>query len=818
MLNPIKFKDISFLKRLKPFPNYLNLWAIEDNAVIGVDLQMSFVYELAGVDILHLSENEIEIFYQHLRNFLHSFPDRITIQFVVSQRYGDKKRVARWRDSIKTSDELSRFISGEKLKDYNKNNYLKKTILLYITIYPEKISLTKYITPPIFQLFNPNPKELEGFHKSQIERLKTISGTVISSLRLAGAEPRQLEKNEIMEFLYQYLNPGRSEKIDFNFNNFSSEMTLRSQACYNGAENTFSHFFLDGYYYRGVNLFTRPDILSPYSITQFLKIIPGEYDYVLSIDSVSQDSLIREVGYEGTVGMVLANFHAFKRYPEAERKHKDSQDLIQYVKTNSQKLYRTSFCVITRESSLESLTHNQESILSAYRLFGESEGIIDDGQHLFLFLTTLPNHSQFNLRKEIFHTEAVSMLLPVYQSWRGTKEAKMLFYTKESELIGLDLFDTELPAKHGLILGTTGSGKSFTTNFLLTNFYTGSENNHIIIVDIGGSYKKLCNLLYGEYFEVEMTEKYAFNPFPPKNIAVTDETTGNVDPDILQFLGLFIQKLLQQPTLEPKENLIIETAIKNVYRYSKHPVPTLSALLYQMKNYKEGDEEIQQIARQFAKNIEFWVSGKYGTMLNRETSIDPKARVVAFDLQKLQEHKDLLPLLFFIIQNTIWSKLQDKTLKKLIVFDECWRFFNDEVSARLIENLYRTARKFNAAVYSISQEPNDFLSSAAAGSVLANSYIKYILMLQKGHDILDKFGFNQQEIEEIKNLTSSRRKYSEVFVKFNKNAQVIRIQPTQCDYWICTTDPEDDMRIKTIKNENPGISESDILKKLMEDV
>jgi type IV secretory pathway VirB4 component len=188
--------------------------------------------------------------------------------------------------------------------------------------------------------------------------------------------------------------------------------------------------------------------------------------------------------------------------------------------------------------------------------------------------------------------------------------------------------------------------------------------------------------------------------------------------------------------------------------------------------------------------------------------------MIVFDLQKLQEHKVLMPIMFFLLQNVISSKLYDKALRKLIIFDEAWKYFNDAISAELIENLYRTARKFNAAVYSISQSPDDFLQSAASSSVLGNSYVKYILQLQKGHENLQKFGLNEQEIETVKSLSSVRKKYSEVFLKFNQCSRVLRIQPSAADYGICTTDPDDEQTQNRLLKENPGISQIDLLKKL----
>ena len=91
----------------------------------------------------------------------------------------------------------------------------------------------------------------------------------------------------------------------------------------------------------------------------------------------------------------------------------------------------------------------------------------------------------------------------------------MLVETPLGELVGLDPFDDDLPAKHGLILGTTGSGKSFTTNYILSNFMAESPENHVVVIDVGGSYRKIAHVFGGEYLEVKLSEKFGFNPSRP---------------------------------------------------------------------------------------------------------------------------------------------------------------------------------------------------------------------------------------------------------------------------------------------------------------
>src|SRR6202008_5169730 len=74
------------------------------------------------------------------------------------------------------------------------------------------------------------------------------------------------------------------------------------------------------------------------------------------------------------------------------------------------------------------------------------------------------------------------------------------------------------PVKRGIctnrnkfILGPSGSGKSFFTNHMVRSYY--EQGTHIVLVDVGHSYKGLCDLVNGYYFTYDETNPIHFNPF-----------------------------------------------------------------------------------------------------------------------------------------------------------------------------------------------------------------------------------------------------------------------------------------------------------------
>src|SRR4029079_10104191 len=65
--------------------------------------------------------------------------------------------------------------------------------------------------------------------------------------------------------------------------------------------------------------------------------------------------------------------------------------------------------------------------------------------------------------------------------------------------------------RNKFILGPSGSGKSFFTNHLVRSYY--EQGTHIVLVDVGHSYKGLCTLVNGYYFTYDEKNPIRFNPF-----------------------------------------------------------------------------------------------------------------------------------------------------------------------------------------------------------------------------------------------------------------------------------------------------------------
>lgn len=813
-INPVMIRRLFQNEELPAFHLLANLWAVEDDAAIGLDLSFSFVYELTTPDLTTKSEAEIAEYVQHAKNFLNTIPDNTVVQFFVQYRYGDDGLIKRYRETIKTSDEIGELVVAAKEEFISTLFIQNRKYYMAITISAAPDDLKK-LDAGFFKIVLKDHKPISrAIHEKTIGRLTDVAEMLTSQIKFLGVAPVKLNNEQLLSLFYRHLNPSRGDLLPPPA--YDPGKTLRSQIFFNACENAFDYVYLDGFYYRAVNLFVRPEEVDAAMLMNFMAHLLPDSDLSIALHTGNQEAMLHDLHITDSVARNINNISGFKANYEAVKKSEDAKLFMEEVKTTFQKLFYYKFVVVLKDRSLEALTSRTNKTLQLFKLLGESEGVIDDMNHLNLFLSILPNNSHLNVRKHMLHSAAAAQLLPLSGDWRGTKSAKLLLLTDNNELLPLDLFDDALSAKHGLVVGQTGAGKSFATNYLLKDFFIESEKNHIIIIDVGGSYRKLCALFKGQYLEVELSEKFAFNPFPRKQYAVVnpDPDAYEIDTDVIAYITGLTQKMLNLPELPGKAQMIIENAVIATYRNCAGDQPVLGDFHKELADIKSNDDDLKEIAREYARNLDMWTSGRYGKILNRKNSLAINNRLVVFDLQKLDSEKELQSVIFFIISSVIEGKLKDKTLKKMIVIDEGWKFFNDAVGSMLIENLYRTARKFNAAIYSISQSPADFLGTKAANSIISNSYLKFVLKIKSGYELLDKFGLNPQEIEKVRMLRSEKGKYSEIFLKFNENSRVIKVQPSPVDYWICTTDPVDAQKEADIRAKHPDCTDAQIIAKL----
>ena len=126
----------------------------------------------------------------------------------------------------------------------------------------------------------------------------------------------------------------------------------------------------------------------------------------------------------------------------------------------------------------------------------------------------------------------------------------------------------------------------------------------------------------------------------------------------------------------------IEKAIAEVYAREKSPrLSHLRDILL-----TNADPIIQR----YGKILGPWCGDSlFGKFLDQKTNIQLNRPVVAFDLKRLENYPDLQAVCLFIITDLVWREVQkDRSTKKFLVFDECWKLLKNESGVIFIEEVY----------------------------------------------------------------------------------------------------------------------------------
>jgi conjugal transfer ATP-binding protein TraC len=171
-----------------------------------------------------------------------------------------------------------------------------------------------------------------------------------------------------------------------------------------------------------------------------------------------------------------------------------------------------------------------------------------------------------------------------------------------------------------------------------------------------------------------------------------------------------------------------------------------------------------------------------------------KSNLVVFDLKGLE---DLPPAISAVMLQTVssfvWNMVwRPRSEMAWVIYDECWAFLRHRVAAELQEMLYRTARKMNVGVMSVTQRLEDFLAVPTAQAILANTSTLFLLKAVSNHDaVAQALSLNERETHLFKSLTSVKGKFSEMLVRRENGSAVCRLYPSPYEYWVNTTDPRD---------------------------
>ena len=421
----------------------------------------------------------------------------------------------------------------------------------------------------------------------------------------------------------------------------------------------------------------------------------------------------------------------------------------------------------------------RRAVAECFKVLSTPDAVLIEERYNLLnaFLSIIPGNGSYNLRRMWLLNTNYADLSFLFTLHTGEthnahldQEYLAVLETNSSTPYFLNLHYQDIA--HTMILGATGSGKSFFLNFLMTNLQKYRPLTYIF--DLGGSYESLTTLFDGGYLRVGIEGRsFTINPFrlPPTN-------------ENLHFLFSFVKVLIESGgyAMTGKEERDLYEQIGNLYE-----VDPDQRRLFTLANI---------LGRNLAGHLHKWVEGgQYGALFDNVEDNLTFAEFQTFDFEGMDKYPQVLePLLFYILHRANAS-IYDPALVtrfKAFVMDEAWLFLKNDTIRRYITGAVKTWRKRNAAMI-IATQSSDDLERSEMLSVIVESCATKMFLANPGMDrdaYRETFHLNETEAALIAGLVPKQQ----ILIKRPDLSKVVNLNVDPIGYWLYTSNPYDNQR------------------------
>lgn len=308
-------------------------------------------------------------------------------------------------------------------------------------------------------------------------------------------------------------------------------------------------------------------------------------------------------------------------------------------------------------------------------------------------------------------------------------EGESLYYGLNALSNNMIMVDRKkLKNPNGLILGTPGSGKSFSAKREITNAFFVTKDD-IIICDPEGEYYPLVHALGGQVVHISPTSHDYINPMDI-NLDYSD------DDNPLGFKSDFVLSLCElimgsRDGIEAEEKSVIDRCLPLVYqKYFADPVPENMPVLGDLYDTLRAQKEEQ--AQRIATALEIYVNGSL-KVFNHQTNVELGNRIICFDIKDLG--KQLKKLGMLIVQDQVWNRVtlnryEHKSTRYYV--DEFHLLLKEEQTAAYSVEIWKRFRKWGGIPTGITQNIKDLLASREIENIFENSDFIYMLNQASG--------------------------------------------------------------------------------------
>ena len=549
-------------------------------------------------------------------------------------------------------------------------------------------------------------------------RLQHVETDLLNNFRRLGVRARTLNGKERLHLMHSMFHMGDEDKFHFDWKWLvGSGMSVKDFVAPTCFAFPKSRVFQMGSLYGSMSYLqiTASD-LSDQMLKDFLEMESSQV-ITMHIQSVDQNKAIKTIKHtiteldrskiEEQKKAVRAGYDMDIIPSDLATYGKDAKALLKELQSQNERMFLLTFLVMNTgktEAELETNVFQASSIAQKYncnlrRLDYQQE------QGLMSCLPLAMNQIEIQ-RGMTTSSTAIFVPFTTQELFQNGKEA--IYYGLNALSNNLIMVDRKkLKNPNGLILGTPGSGKSFSAKREITNAFLVSDDD-IIVCDPEAEYTALVQKLQGQVVKISPSSSQFINPMDINaNYSEEDNPIALKADFILSLCELVVGG---KEGLQPVEKTVIDRCVHQIYqKYFEDPRPENMPILQDLYESLLAQEEKE--ARHVATALEIYVTGSLN-LFNHRTNVDINNRFVCYDIKELG--KQLKKIGMLVVQDQVWGRVTaNRSAGKATRYymDEFHLLLKEEQTAAYSVEIWKRFRKWGGIPTGITQNVKDLLSS-----------------------------------------------------------------------------------------------------------
>ena len=567
-------------------------------------------------------------------------------------------------------------------------------------------------------------------------RLDHIEVDLMNNFHRLGVAAKLLDGKERLQLMHSMFHMGDQEKFRFDWKWLpKSGLSVKDYIAPTSFAFPGSRIFRMGKLYGAMSYLqiTASDI-SDQLLKDFLDMDSSEI-VTMHIQSVDQNKAIKQIKHtiteldrskiEEQKKAVRAGYDMDIIPSDLATYGNDAKSLLKELQSQNERMFLLTFLVLNTGCTKQELEANVFQANSIAQKHNCNLRRLDYQQEQGLMSSLPLAYNQIEIQRGMT-TSSTAIFVPftTQELFQDGKEA--LYYGLNALSNNLIMVDRKkLKNPNGLILGTPGSGKSFSAKREITNaFLTTSDD--IIVCDPEAEYAALVTRLKGQVIKISPSSTQYINPMDiNSNYSEEDNPIALKSDFILSLCELVVGG---KEGLQPVEKTVIDRCVHQIYQtYFENPVPEKMPILEDLYNALLKQEEKE--ARHVATALEIYVKGSLN-LFNHRTNVDVNNRFVCYDIKELGKQMKKIGML--IVQDQVWGRVTaNRSAGKCTRYyvDEFHLLLKEEQTAAYSVEIWKRFRKWGGCPTGITQNVKDLLTSREVENIFENS--DFIIMLNQ---------------------------------------------------------------------------------------